>query len=121
MSPLQKRQLMFLTGCLGTRLMFVYLARIASPSMLQILGALALLPATGFWYIYLTGSRKRGPETLGSPIWWNSLRPLHGTLYAIFAFMALFGYQNAWFILLLDVLIGATAFTYHHTMVPHMV
>jgi hypothetical protein len=121
MKPLHQRWLMFLTGCLGTRVALVYIARVASASQLPVLGALALLPAIGFWYLYLTGQRKTGPEVLGSPIWWNSLRPLHGTLYAIFAVMALFGFPNAWIVLLVDVLFGASAFAYHHFAVPYRV
>jgi hypothetical protein len=78
------------------------------------MGGLALLPAIGFFYIYLTGARKTGPEVFGGRIWWNDLRPFHGTMYAIFAFLALFGFPYAWIILLVDVLVGTTAFAIHH-------
>lgn len=120
MNKLQKRWFLFLTGCLGTRLFLVYLARSASATALQGLGALALLPAVGFWYIYLTGARKTGAEVMGDRIWWNHLRPLHGTLYALFAVMALFEYKYAWIVLLLDVLVGASAFAYHHFVIPKL-
>jgi hypothetical protein len=118
MTPLHQRWLMFLTGCLGSRLAFAYWAKTSSITILQILGAVALLPAIGFWYLYLTGKRKTGPEVLGEPIWWNALRPIHGTLYAVFAVLALFGYQHAWIVLFVDVLFGASAFAYHHWL-PH--
>jgi hypothetical protein len=79
-----------------------------------------LLPAVGFWYIYLTGARKTGAEVMGERIWWNHLRPLHGTLYAVFAVLALFEYKHAWIVLLVDVLLGASAFAYHHFALPRL-
>jgi hypothetical protein len=36
---------------------------------------LAILPAIGFMYIYLTDSRKTGQEVFGQKIWWNHLQP----------------------------------------------
>ena len=45
------------------------------------LGYLALLPATEFIYIYLTGSMKTGAESFGEKIWWNNLRPIHSILF----------------------------------------
>lgn len=119
MNTLQKRWFIFLTGCIGSRLTLVYLARTATPTTLQGLGALALLPAIGFWYLYLTGRRKTGPEVFGDRIWWNYLRPVHGTLYAIFAVLALFGNSWAWILLLVDVLFGLSAWAHHHF--AHMV
>jgi hypothetical protein len=113
-STLQKRIMLFLTGCVGTRLAFVYAARQAGPALLEVLGALALLPAAGFFYIYLTGARKTGAEVFGDRIWWNHLRPFHGAMNALFAVMALFHVPHAWVILLLDVLVGTAAFGHHH-------
>jgi hypothetical protein len=114
LSNLQKRILLFLTGCLGSRLALVYAAKTAGPAMLEVLGALAILPAAGFFYIYLTGARKTGAEVFGDRIWWNHLRPFHGFLYATFAVLALFHVPHAWMVLLLDVLVGAAAFVHHH-------
>ena len=82
--------------------------------MLEVLGALAILPAAGFFYIFLTGARKTGAEVFGDRIWWNFLRPFHGTMYAIFAIMALFHIPYAWVVLLIDVLVGLIAFIKHH-------
>lgn len=119
MNPLHQRWLMFLIGCIGSRAAFAAWAKSASPSVLPYLGAVALLPAIGFWYLYLTGQRKTGPEVLGGRIWWNNLRPLHGTLYAVFAVLALFGVEQAWMILAIDVLFGFSAFAYHHWILPY--
>lgn len=115
----QKRILLFLTGCIGTRLAFVYAARTASQPVLEVLGALALLPAIGFFYIYATGARKTGPEVFGDRIWWNHLRPFHGAMYGLFSVMALFHIPYAWVILLVDVLVGLAAFAHHHMTIPY--
>lgn len=122
LSSLQKRIILFLTGCLGSRLALVYLAKTASQNVLEIMGALALLPAAGFFYLYLTGSRKTGAEVFGDRIWWNGLRPFHGTMYAIFAILALFKFPHAWIVLLVDVLVGTAAFANHHyhSTLPHL-
>ena len=89
LNTIQKRFLLFLIGCIGMRILFVYVAKMAQPKILQLLGYLALLPALGFFYLFLTGSRKTGKEVFGNKIWWNSLRPIHGTLYALFAYFAI--------------------------------
>ena len=47
------RILAFLIGCIGTRTLFVYVAKNAGQKYLPLLGYLALLPALGFIYIYL--------------------------------------------------------------------
>jgi hypothetical protein len=111
---LQKRIALFLTGCFGTRLALVYAAKVAKPAVLEVLGAIALLPAVGFFYIYITGARKTGPEVFGDKIWWNHMRPFHGFMYALFAVMALFHIPYAWTILLLDTFVGFGAFVNHH-------
>lgn len=114
MNELHQRWLLFLIGCIGSRVAFTVWAKTASSSVLTYLGVIALLPAIGFWYLYLTDQRKTGPEVFGGRIWWNTLRPLHGTMYAIFAVLALFGIQQAWMVLAIDVLLGFSAFSYHH-------
>jgi hypothetical protein len=81
---------------------------------LQYLGYLALLPAIGFAYIYLTGSRETGKEVFGEKIWWNDLRPLHSLLYFLFAYNAIIGNKNSWIYLLIDVVIGLISFIIFH-------
>ena len=114
MDTLQKRILLFLIGCIGTRTLFVYVAKNASKQNLKYLGYLALLPAIGFLYIYLTGSRKTGAEVFGDKIWWNNLRPIHSLLYFLFAYNAINGYPMAWVFLLIDVILGLISFLNHH-------
>ena len=114
MDNLQKRFLLFFIGCIGTRSLLVYISKTTNKLNLKIMGYLAILPAIGFLYIYLTDSRKTGMEVFGGKIWWNNLRPIHGLLYGLFAYNAIIGNSNAYMYLLVDVLLGLVSFiTYH--------
>lgn len=114
MTNLQKRLLLFLFGCIPTRLLFVYVAKNVSLVQLRRLGYLALLPAVGFVYLYFSGARPSGPETFGEKIWWNALRPLHALLYFLFAYQAIQGVPTAWIYLFVDVIVGLTSFLIFH-------
>ena len=114
MNDIQKRFLLFLIGCIGTRALFVYIAKNIDVKYLPLLGYLALLPAIGFIYIYLTGSRKTGGEVFGEKIWWNDLRPIHSLLYFLFAYNAIIGNNKAWIYLLVDVIFGLISFLIFH-------
>lgn len=114
MNHLQQRFLLFLIGCIGVRSLFVVIAKYIHTDYLKYLGYLALLPATGFLYIYVTGSRKTGPEVFGEEIWWNHLRPVHSILYFLFAYNAILGNSHSWVYLLVDVVLGLLSFLLHH-------
>ena len=108
--------LTFLIGCIGARLLIVIIAKYINKKYLKYLGYLALLPAIGFMYIYVTGIRNTGLGAFGEKIWWNNLRPIHSILYFLFAYNAIIGNKNAWIYLLVDVLVGLMGFlTYHYT------
>ena len=114
MNTLQKRFALFLIGCIGTRLLFAYIAKIINVNYLPYLGYLALLPAIGFLYIYVFDARKTGAEVFGEKIWWNNIRPLHSLLYFAFAWFAIQRNRRAWMFLLADVLIGLLSFLVFH-------
>ncbi len=114
MNNIQKRFLLFLIGCIGTRLLLVYIAKNINTTLLKYMGYLLLIPAIGFFYIYFTKSRQTGPEVLGAKIWWNHLRPVHGFLYLLFAYHAIRGNKNAWIYLFVDVILGLSAFLIYH-------
>jgi hypothetical protein len=114
MNDIQKRFLLFIIGCIGTRSFFVYVAKNAGPKYLPLLGYLALLPAIGFMYIYLTGSRQTGREVFGEKIWWNDLRPIHSLFYFLFAYNAIIGNTKSWMYLLVDVIFGLVSFLVFH-------
>jgi hypothetical protein len=114
MNDIQKRFALFLFGCILVRSIFVYIAATIRIEYLPYLGYLALIPVIGWIYILATGSRKTGQETMGQPIWWNSLRYVHALLYLTFAILAILKINKAWIVLLVDVIVGLTAFLWHH-------
>ena len=114
MNPTQKRFLMFLVGCMGSRVLFTLLAKYIDIQYLPILGYIALLPALGFFYIYITGSRKTGLEVGGDKIWWNRLRPFHSILYFLFAYNAITKHVNSLKYLAIDTSMGLLAFLSYH-------
>lgn len=108
-----KRTLLFLFGCMGSRLALVWIAY-KYPKLLRPLGFMALAIAFGFMYIYVNGLRKTGVEVFGDRIWWNDLRPVHALLWGTFAYMAINNmHEHAWKVLLLDVSIGFIAYLHH--------
>jgi hypothetical protein len=114
MLSLNSRIILFIIGCIGTRIILTIIAKNINIKFLPYLGVLALLPAIGFSYIYITGSRKSGFEA-GGKIWWNSMRPIHSILYFLFAYNAIHKRQDiAWKFLAIDVTIGLIAFLNHH-------
>ena len=114
MNNIQKRFMLFLI-CIGIRSFFVYLAKNVNITILKYLGYIAILPSIGFFYLFLTDSRKTGTEVFGDKIWWTNLRPIHGLLYFLFAYNAINGNKFSWIYLLIDVIIGLISFlTYHY-------
>ena len=109
-----KRILIFLFGCITVRLLLVYLAKTLPTKYLKYMGYIALIPAIGFAYIFITGSRKTGAEVFGDKIWWNNLRPVHSLLYFIFAYLAINASTKAFIPLLIDVIIGLVSFLVYH-------
>lgn len=115
MNDITKRILLFLILCIGARSTLVYLAYTLPTKYLRWMGYLLLLPAMGFSYLFLTNSRKKGPETFGSPIWWNYLRPVHAILYFIAGYYAINeDSEKATTVLLIDVIIGLIGFFHYH-------
>ncbi len=109
-----KRVLLFLIGCIGVRASLALGARHASSDVLQWMGALALLPAIGFFVIYWFNLRETGPEVFGEKIWWNDLRPFHGMMYLLFAWFALHKKSFAWKFLAFDVSVGLLVYLMHY-------
>ncbi len=114
MNNIQVRFILFIFGCIGSRLVFTLLAKYISLKNLPYLGYISLIPAIGFLIIYFLGLRKIGAEVLGDRIWWNKLRPIHGLLYGLFSYLAITQNSNAWIVLLFDTLFGLTMFLHHH-------
>jgi len=114
MSLTKERFLLFIFWCILTRVIFVIIAKYINVKYLPILGYLALIPALGFIYIYLTNSRKIGIETGGEKIWWGNLRPIHAIFYLLFSYNAINKNPNSWIYLLIDVTFGLFSFLIFH-------
>lgn len=99
------RKLTFLFGCIGARILWAYIAKKATKEQLKYMGFVAVLPALGFILLYLGDYRKDAAEA-GGNTWWNSLRPIHGVMYLLFAIYAFKSSENAWKILAADAGLG---------------
>lgn len=107
-----KRILLFLIGCIGSRTLLALCAK-RFPEWLQTMGTAALIVSIGFFVIYVFRLRETGPEVFGEKIWWNDMRPVHGTMYLLFAILAIQKKPYAWMFLAADVAIGLTAYLIH--------
>jgi len=114
MNQFQKRCLLFLFGCILTRLIFVWIAKSVPLQYLPYLGICALGPVIGWTWIIFIGSRDTGLEVFGEKIWWKDLRWVHLVLYASFSILAFMKNPRAWILLLADVLFGLSAWLIHH-------
>lgn len=106
--------LLFLTACVATRLLIVYGVAARPPTLDPKHVALPLMvPAIGFALIYALGLRDTPGETFGcrgGAAWWNGLRPVHAGMYALAAALVLRRSERAHVPLLVDVLVGISAF-----------
>jgi uncharacterized membrane-anchored protein len=114
MNTIQKRFLLFIFVCILTRLILTFVVKKLKPIYLPIAGYIGLILGISFLTIYYYNLRKTGIEVFGDKIWWNDIRPIHGILYLIFAYLAINKNKNAWIILLLDVIFGLVMFINHH-------
>jgi len=114
MNNIQIRFLLFLIGCIGSRLLFTAVSAAASGWFLQLLGLIAMIPVIGWFYIIFIGKRDTGVEVMGDKIWWKPLRPIHMLLWFFFAWLAIQGNRRAWMVLLVDTLFGLGAFLVYH-------
>lgn len=114
MNNIQKRFLLFIFGCVLTRIIITFIVKNLKTNYLPIAGYIALIPAIGFLSICFLNLRKTGKEVFGEKIWWNDVRPIHGILYLIFAYLAINKNKNSWKILLIDVIFGFIMFLNHH-------
>ena len=114
MNDLQKRSLLFLGLCIPSRFLIAFILYNMSEKHLFHIG-LALLAMVFSWsYIYILQTRKSGLETLGAPIWWDYMRPVHISFYLMAALMCLRGKNEAYIPVVIDTVMGIAAFIHHH-------
>jgi len=115
-----KRIIVFIFGCILTRLIITYIAKITNKENLKLMGYLALPFGLSFIYLYFIGNKRADSqlEWLGDKkIWWNKLRIIHGFNYLLFANYAIKQKDFAWQILFADTIIGLTAWLIHHKII----
>jgi hypothetical protein len=114
----KKRAALFLLGCIPVRLLLVAIVKNISLKYLPYLGYVGLVGGLSFIYLFLFGNKTADGQlawTGEKYIWWNKFRVLHGLFYILFAIFAIRKQQAyAWKILLLDVLVGLSAWINHH-------
>jgi hypothetical protein len=124
-SNLQKRLLLFLVGCMSARL---YLSRvlynieigtietIIGSKLTKVISIVIGIIGVGFWYIYTNDLRKTGVEVFGDKIWWNDMRPFHGSMYLLagITLMSVDHRHYAWKLILVDTMVGLIKFLEHH-------
>ncbi len=111
---LDQRKYAFLFGCVMTRVLIALIVKHIDPKQLKIVSILALGLAIGWFYLFLFQKRQTAFEA-GGVTWWNQYRPIHASIYL---FVAYFAYtkqqQNAFYMLLIDVIFGLIVWLYHH-------
>jgi hypothetical protein len=117
----------FLFGCILLRSVLVYLAYYLQENqheyLLNLLIAVCFVIGLSMILIYFgygiesADKQLQGWKDDDSVLWWNHLRPLHGFLFILFAVLTFLGYKNTWVILLLDTLIGLSAWLMHHKFI----
>ena len=98
------KKISFLIGCIGSRLLLVIFSKYIKYS--KILNIITFLIGLSFLILYTFDLRKTGFEATNNIIWWNDIRPIHGTLYILFSIYYLKKKKYAWIILLIDVIFG---------------
>lgn len=106
-------KLLFLSACIPSRLLLVFLAYYLKGIYQKIFGLILILIATSFFYLYFTNSRLNAPEA-GGKTWWHKLRPIHGSFMLIAGILCLSGSKYAFIPLLIDVILGISVFYIHH-------
>lgn len=104
------RIFVFLFLCIGSRLLisfgiYKYPKRLSSIPLLLI--------GTSFIFLYLSGFRKTGAEA-GGVIWWQNVRPIHGTLYLLSGILLFTKHaKHAYIPLLIDIAVGISVWLNH--------
>jgi len=110
----KKRIILFIFGCITTRLLIVYITKTIDKDYLPYLGYIALIPAIVWVYLFVFDKRKTGPEVFNQKIWWNNIRPIHAIFYFLFAYNAINKNKNSYIYLLMDVIFGLIMFLLQH-------
>ena len=98
------KKIIFLIGCIGTRLLLSIYSKYSKYS--KILNLITFIIGLSFIILYIFDLRKTGFEATNNIIWWNEMRPIHGSLYLLFSTYYLKNNNKSWLFLLTDTFIG---------------
>jgi len=116
MNNIQKRFVLFIFGCIVSRILMTYATYKLDDNLLIYVGIIAIILSISFMSIYLLDLRKTGAEVFGDKIWWNHLRPIHSLTFAICTVLAFNKSKYTYVPILIDTLIGLIAFLNYHIM-----
>ena len=108
-----KSSLLFILGCIPIRILIVYLSTKVPLHSLKLFSIPLLIISLGFLYLYFTNGRLNAPEA-GGNTWWSKIRLIHGLLYLTAFIYAFQENPLVWIPLLMDVLLGISAFLIHY-------
>jgi len=114
MNDIQKRFVLFIFGCIVSRILMTYVTYKLDDNLLIYVGIIAIILSISFMLIYVLGMRKTGAEVFGDKIWWNHLRPIHSLTFAICAILAFNKSKYTYVPILIDTIIGLIAFLNYH-------
>jgi hypothetical protein len=85
------------------------------------MGVVTLIMGLSFFSIYfdIAGADSANKQLQGwmdqdPKVWWNNLRPLHGSFYILFSLLVFLNKKHSYVVLSLDVTIGLIAWILHH-------
>ena len=105
------RMLLFIFACLSIRILFAYIAKIASNEQLRLLGVIGLMIGISFFY---QSFKNKKIGFFGGKAWWHNTRNVHGVLWIIFAILAFNYNKKAYIALVVDVSIGIISFIHNY-------
>lgn len=97
--------------CILVRLIFTLLTQKYTNN--NFISLITFIISLSFFILFLFDLRLNAPEANGIT-WWNSFRPIHGSLYLLFTMYYYKNYNLAWSFLLADAILGTTLFNLRH-------
>ena len=77
----------------------------------KFISLITFIMSLSFFILFFFDLRLNAPEGNGIT-WWNSLRPIHGSLYLLFTMYYYKNYNFAWYFLLTDAILGILFFNF---------
>lgn len=113
MKLLKNTFFLFTCVCIPMRLLFAYFVKQTPQKYINYLGILLAVFGFSFLFSYFNFNPRSDIGAFGGKIWWNNMRAVHGSLFLIYALIALHYKKNKWIILVIDPFIGLFAYWLH--------